>query len=224
MIIKITQTASNIKQTYKIEGEGLFYHGKSGSRSTVEPITLTNDTETLLGTYNFPALINYIPFRYLFGTPNLTRGFDIYRNNVSIGSVVFSQHGFWKSFYQIKLHDGTDLRCYIVGKGSFEYACVYSRSCGEEKQIALIETYLNVNNYKYVNKIYLLDDYKLLGSVISFFTVYYSSYSFCKRYHMSSGSVYEKRMPITKYKDKYDPSWRETYFPDENFFGKISLF
>lgn len=41
--------------------------------------------------------------------------------------------------------------------------------------------------------------------------------------HMSSGSVSEKAWSFSKYADKYDPKWRETHFPDENFFGKTSL-
>lgn len=226
MIIDITQTSSNVKQSYEIESEGLYYHAEAGRVSRMQSITLTNKTETVCGTYQISNFKNYIPFRYLFGTANVTRCFYVSRNDEAIGNVVFSQHGFLKSFYLISLYDDTCLRCYVVAKGSFQYVCVYDYNYrnGEEKQIALIETYLCVNDYKYTHKIYLLDDYKSLAFLLSFFTVYYSSYNFSERFHMSSGSVTEKRKTFSKYNDKYDPMWREMNFPYENFFGKISLF
>lgn len=223
MIVKIRQTASNVKQSYLIEGDGLYYTGKAGSVLKTQPITLMNKTETLKGIYHFYGIKNYIPLSYLFGAGNLTRGFDISRNGENIGVINFLRNGYLKNFYQLTLNDDTRLRCYIVAKESFQYACIYNYNCNEENQIALIETYLNVNDYKYVHKVYLLDDYKWLASIISFFTVYYSSYNFSKRFHMSSGSFYEKSWTLSKYNDKYDPLWRETNFPSENFFGKINL-
>ena len=41
--------------------------------------------------------------------------------------------------------------------------------------------------------------------------------------HMSAGQTAAKSWSFSKYADKYNPKWRETHFPNENFFGKTSL-
>ena len=47
MIIKISQTASNIKQSYDIEGENFYYSGDAGSISRLQSITLSNKEKTI---------------------------------------------------------------------------------------------------------------------------------------------------------------------------------
>ena len=220
MIIKISQTASNIKQSYDIESENFYYSGDTGSISRLQSITLYNKENTIKGIYNISKWVNYIPFRYLFGEANLTRVFDIYKNDDIYGCIVFSKHGFLKSFYVIALNSGEIFHCYCRSKGSFDYVSIYQGDI----QIALIETYLSVNDFKYTHKLYLLDDYNQFADMLSFFVLYYASYTFAKRMHMSKGSVSEKSWSFSKYNDKYNPKWRETHFPNENFFGKESLF
>lgn len=111
------------------------------------------------------------------------------------------------------------LHCYFCSKGSFNYVSIYDG----DKQIALIETYLTVIDYKYKHKLYILDEYKHLADTLSFFVVYYSSYNFAMRLHNSKGTVWAKSWSLSKYNNKYDPDWRERNFPSENFFGKTSL-
>ena len=93
----------------------------------------------------------------------------------------------------------------------------------EKGQIALLETYLSVNDFKYTHKLYLLDDYNQFADTLSFFVLYYVSYNFSQRFHMSSGSTSAKSWSFSKY-NKYNPKWREIHFPNENFFGKTNLF
>ena len=100
MIIKISQTASNIKQSYDIESENFYYSGDAGSISRLQYITLSNKENTIKGVYNISKWVNYIPLRYLFGEANLTRVFHLYKNDNIYGSIVFSKHGFLKSFMQ----------------------------------------------------------------------------------------------------------------------------
>ncbi len=219
MIITITQTASNIKQTYNIESDNFYFQGNCGSFSHLQKITLSGKNDIITGNYNTANAVNYIPFRYLFGSANISRVFDLYRNGNLYGSIAFSKHGFLKSFYVIALDNGEILHCYNLSKGSFDYVPVYL----DNKQIALLETYLNVNDYKYAHKLYILDEYDRFAETLSFFTLYYANYRFAKRFHMSKGSAYEKTWSFSKYKDKYDEKWRETHFPNENFFGKINL-
>ena len=219
MIIKISQTASNIKQAYDIESENFYCNGNAGSFSRMQSITLCKKENTIKGVFKLSQLINYIPFRYLFGEANLTRAFHLYKNDNIYGSIVFSKHGFLKSFYVIALDSGEIFHCYCLSKGSFNYVSIYHGNT----QIALVETYLSVSDYKYTHKLYLLDEYNQFADTLSFFVLYYASYTFSKRFHMSSGSISTKSWSFSKYADKYNPKWRETHFPNENFFGKTSL-
>ena len=220
MIIKISQTASNIQQSYDIAGENFYFQGNAGSLSRLQTITLSNKEKTIKGLYNVSKWVNYIPFRHLFGEANLTRVFHLYENDNIYGVIVFSKHGFLKSFYVIALDSGEIFHCYTLSRGSFDYVSIYQG----EKQIALIETHLNVNDYKYTHKLYVLDEYNDFADTLSFFVLYYASYKFAKRFHMSKSSVNEKAWSFSKYSSKYDPKWRETHFPNENFFGKTNLF
>ena len=222
MIIKINQTASNIKQEYEIEGDSFCFRGKAGSFSPFQNIVVSNKTDTISGIFHFSPLVNYIPFRHLFGKTCLSRAFCLYKNNIEYGSIAYSKDGLYKNCYIITLNSGEVLNCYALSKGSYDYVSVYQG----DKQIALIETYLSVNDYKYKHKLYLLDDYKAFYEVLPFFAVYYSSFTFAQRQHMTyasstrSGVVWD----FSGYRHKYDPNWRETNFPHENFFGKTNLF
>lgn len=219
MIIKISQTASNIEQSYNIESENFYYSGDAGSMSRLQSITLSNKNNTIKGIYNISKWVNYIPLRYLFGEANLTRVFHLYKNDNIYGSIVFSKHGFLKSFYVISLVSGEIFHCYSISRGSFNYVSIFQG----DTQIALVETYLSVNDYKYTHKLYLLDDYNQFADTLSLVVLYYASYNFAQRMHMSKGTVSEKAWSFSKYANKYNPKWRETHFPNENFFGKTSL-
>ncbi len=219
MIIKITQTASSVKQSYDIEGESFYYSANAGSISRMQPITLSNKENTIKGIYNISKWVNYIPLRYLFGKANLTRTFQLYKNNYKYAKIVFSKCGIRDGFYVITLDNGELLHCYPLFRDSFNYVSVYRG----DTQIALVETYLSVNDYKYTHKLYLLDDHNQFADILSFFVVYYASYNLARRMHMSMSSVSVKAWSYSKYNYKYDPEWRETYFPYENFFGKTSL-
>lgn len=75
MIVKISQTASNLKQNFDIESDNFYFYGKSGSMSRFQTITLSNKETTIKGIYNLSKWVNHIPFRWLFGEANLTRLF-----------------------------------------------------------------------------------------------------------------------------------------------------
>ena len=111
------------------------------------------------------------------------------------------------------------LYSYPVTKGSFEYVAIYNGA----KQIALLEIYLTVTDFKYCYKLYLLDDFREWEMMMSFFILYYANRRFAKRFHMSKGTTCVKAWSFSKYNNQYDPQWRETHFPQENFFGKTTL-
>lgn len=220
MIITITQTASNVKQLYRVDGDSFHYEGKAGSFSELQSVVLSGKKTTLKGFYKPSEWINYIPCRHLFGKECITRQFLLYENDEFRGSIVFSKHGYLKSFYVIALESGEIFHCYVFAKGSFEYVSIYKG----EAQIALVETNLSMNDYKYIHKLYILDDHDRFAETFSFFVLYYASYEFVKRFHMSKGSYDVKAWSFSKYSNKYDEKWRETHFPNENFFGPIYLF
>jgi hypothetical protein len=212
--------ASNTKQSYDIEGENFYYSGNAGSISRLQSITLSNKDTVIKGVFRPSKPENYIPYRWMFGKENRTRVFDLYRNETVYGSIVFSKHGFLKSFYVIALDSGETFHCYCLSRGSFNYVSIYQG----DVQIALVETYLSVNDYKYTHKLYILDSYDKFADTFSLFVLYYASYTFAKRMHMSKGSAVQKSWSFSKYDNKYDSKWRETHFPDENFFGKTNFF
>lgn len=219
MIIKIIQTASNIKQTYDVIGDSFRFQGELGSFSRLQSITLSNKDTTIKGVYTRSKIVNYMPLRYIFGKANLTRAFLLYKNDELYGSFSLSKNGFLKSCYSIALDCGDTFNCYYRSKGSFDYVSVYKG----DTQIALIETYLNVNDYKYTHKLYVLDSCSAFADTLALFVLYYASFNFAKRFHVGSDSTITKSWSISRYNDKFDSNWRENNFPDENFFGKTSL-
>lgn len=116
MIVTISQTASNTKQSYNIESENFYYSGEAGSISRLQSITIFNKENTIKGIYNISKWVNYIPLRYLFGEANLTRVFYLYKNENIYGSIVFSKHGVLKSFYVIILDSGEIFHCYCLSR------------------------------------------------------------------------------------------------------------
>lgn len=219
MIITISQTASNIKQTYEISSSGFWYSGSAGSVSRMQSITLSNNEDTIKGVYNIPKWNNCIPLSYLFGKANLIRFFQLYKNGSPYGNIVFSRHGFLKSYYVITTDSGEILRCYRLSRGSYDRVSIYHG----ETQIALLETHLSTYDHKYTHKLYLLDDYRQSADILSFFAVYYASHTFARRMHMDAGRTVLIQWSFSGYKDKYDPKWLETHFSDTIFPGKTSL-
>lgn len=63
MIVKISQTASNVKQTFDIESDNFYFYGELGSMNRFQTITISNKQTTIRGIYNLSKLVNYIPFR-----------------------------------------------------------------------------------------------------------------------------------------------------------------
>ena len=210
MIIKISQTSSNIKQSYDIQGANFSYVGNTGSVSRLQSITMSDGSNILKGVYSVSKWYNYIPLRYLFGAANLTQQFLLYKNDDVCGSIVFSRNGLYKNCYVIALDIGEIFHCYCRSVGSFDYVSIYR----EDTQIALVETCLSVKDYKYTHSLYITDDYGKYADFLSFFVLYYASYNFAERMHMSKGTVKQVSYSFSRYNHKYDPKWRETHFPD----------
>ena len=229
MIVEVQQTASNIKQEYDVYVDRDYYcQGINGRLHKYQDIDLVKNGESILhGDHQHLHWKHYIPFKYLFGSVNLSRGLELKRGNEYAGSFVRSRTGFGDYFYLLSFGNDTIYRCYIRSIGSYNYVAVYELSSSgavETKQIALLETYLTVVDNKFKFKIYLLDEYAEHKDELILFILYYANYNFTQRFHMSRGVSYTKAWSLSKYKEKVDPQWRERNFPDENFFGKVDLF
>jgi len=125
MIIKITQTASNIKQRYDVAADNLYYLGQLGSLNRRQPITLSRENTVTKAIYSRSKWVNYIPLRYLFGLPNLTREFTLYQNDLQYGHFIFSKQNYLGGVYVIALDSGETLSCYYRSVGSFNYVSIY---------------------------------------------------------------------------------------------------
>jgi len=206
MIIKISQTASNTKQSYDVDIGDAYYRGEAGNISRYQPVTLVGKEGELKGVLNTLRAWE--------------RLFDVTKNGSSHGSFARVKNGLFSKYYSISLAEGESFKCYCISKGRFEYIPIYRG----DVQIALVETFLSVEDYKYVHKLYLLDEYACFAEMLALFVIYYAGFVYAQRYHMSSGSYYGYSWSFLRYNKKYDPSWRETHFPDENFFGKLNVF
>ncbi len=221
MIIKIKQTESNTKQEYEIETDGGYYYASAGRFFKQQPITLKSRERELIARWRMASPLNYVPLLHLLGYDRQTKLFTVGNNGENVGSFCFSRHGFLKSYYKIKAGDGTELLGYDIGGWDFNYMCIFK----DGVQIALLETYLTVTDYKYNLKLYLLDVAERYAEELMLFSVYYASYRFSVRFHMTWEKTMTGREKIySKYKHLYDEGWRETHFPDENFFGKLNKF
>ena len=94
MIVKVSQTASNIKQSFDVQTDNGYFSGEAGSISRWQTITLSNQEMTIKGVFNLSKWVNYIPYRWLFGKTNLTRVFHLYRNENIYGSIAFVLQNF----------------------------------------------------------------------------------------------------------------------------------
>lgn len=219
MIIKISQTSARLKPSYDIYIGDIYYQGKLGGLSRLQPISLASDSSALKGVFSLSRWYNYIRPRCYFGKENITRIFHIYKNDGQYGKFYFSLRSPVKSCYVISLNSGEVFHCYTRSINSFDYISIYQG----RKQIALVETNLSMYNNIYTHKLYILDDYNSHAETLSLFVMYYASYRFTQRFNTMYGSVTVKSYSFSHYNDRYDPKWRETNFPDEDYFGKSTL-
>ncbi len=230
MIIKITQTFSRFKKKFEFETDNSFSQCETHKGLHSQTITMPYGDSTILGVPAFCAWYNYIPFRHFFKKHCLRDAVVLYKNDIKYGNIVFSRHGFMKSYYIITMESGERFICYYCTKGSFDYFSIYHN----DKQIALIEKFLNSFNQAYRYKLYILDDYDTFADIFSFFVLYHSSFRNGTSDHFSIGlfmasnigerSVSGRAYTFSRYNDKYTPEWQEKNFPNENFFGKTNRF
>ena len=216
MVIKISQTASNVKQKFDIYYDyNYMYEGELGSINKYQKISLKqNDIDVLEGKFFVSNVKNFVPFRHLFGFEDLSQNVKIFDKEKEIASFVFSKHGFLKSCYKITYKEKT-INCYKYSKRRFDFLSIYD----SDKQIAEIQIYTTCVDNKYNYKVYLLNEYKEMAEIFAMFVLYYANYNYTDRFHMSKGvevkySVYQ----LTRYKKKYNPNWLRENFAQTNFF------
>lgn len=210
MIIKVSQNGSIMRHTYSVEANNFSYSASVGAFSPFQNIFFGDIGNNFKGIFDVSDWINYIPFVWLFGKDGSTRKFNLYKNGSEYGSIALLKQGLFKKYYTITSRNAEVLDCYYLSKGSYNYVSIYYNNL----QIAMIETHLTVKDNKYIHTIYLLDEYSNFADLVSFFAVYYSNFHFTRRYEMMKGTRYQKSWTYSKYNDKYNPAWLETYFPE----------
>ena len=224
MIIKIEQSRSGLSQRFEIDMDGSFaYEGALGSLSRFQEIHMQSPHggANISGRRRISKWTQYIPFVYLFGKTSVTEVMQCRKNGADFGRFCRCRSGWLKSRYVISVPErNRTLQAYPFSRGDFEYISIYL----EQEQIALIEHFLTTVDQKDRYKIYLPENFAQLGDILSLFTLYYDNENHARRYHMFCGTSVKKSWSFSRYKDKYDPAWREKHFPDETFFGRTSLF
>lgn len=216
MVVKISQTASNIMQKFDVYFDyNYIYEGELGSFNRYQKILLKKNEEAILkGRFYLSGVKHFIPFRHLFGLEDLSQNVKIFDNENEIASFVFSKHGFLKSCYKIIYSENT-INGYKYSKGRFDYVSFYLN----DKQIAELQIYTTTIDNKYNYKVYLLDEYKKLAEILSMFVLYFANYNYADRFHMSKGTKINYTIyQLTRYKRKYNPSWVSENFAQSNFF------
>lgn len=214
MIIRIHQTSTGLKMKYDIESDGFLFQGERGGLHDAQDITMTGRSAALTGRFCLLSVLSSIPLLGLFGVDQRTRMFEVSRNGGAIGRVWKSVHGFGKSCYVMEMNDGSELRCYSRCKGQFDYVSIYDG----DAQIALLENFLRSMEGRHDHKLYLLDAHRQHAEVLAWFAMYYAQHEVKQDGDLSFAISY------SAYNSKYDPTWRETHFPEENFFGKTKPF
>lgn len=221
MIFSIRQTASGTAQTFDIfSGGRLIYEGALGRFSRFEPVVLSRETQALLTARPvFSHWTGYIPLSHLAGRSRVVKVYTVSDARGETARFSCVRDGFLKAAYEISLKDGAALRGYAVADGAFDHVSIYR----DATQIALMEIFLTVADYQYGVKLYLLDGWGELGELLSLFVLYYMNLKYTHRFHLSHGAVHGRSWSLSRYRNFYDPIWRERHFPEENFFGKTSL-
>ena len=240
MIIKLSQTDHNLKKTtFDITGTTMPFSGEYGGISQIQSICLHTTEYSLTGKFVLPTIKDYVPYRHLFGKENLTQHFQIYKTGQPYGHFYLSSHGLYKTCYKLHLDSGETIICFFRTIKDFCYISIYFNHV----QIALVEVFLNLyNDRKRDYKLYLLDDYAMYADLLSLFVIYYSNHNFSAGHsssilpannkhtsvlpktHLFESSSWTYSYSYSRYNKKYDPKWRETHFPYENFFGRLDKF
>ena len=240
MIIKLSQTDTPFKKTaFDITGTTIPFSGEYGGVSQVQSLCLKADEYSLTGKFILPTIKDYVPYRHLFGKENITQHFQIFKSEEPYGHFYLSSHGLYKTCYKICLTSGETFYCYFRTIKDFCYISIYLN----DVQIALVEVFLSLyNDRKREYKLYLLDDYIKYTDSLTLFVIYYANHNFdtghsssiipsnnkhthlYPKTHLYKGTSWTYSYSHSRYNNKYDPKWRETHFPYENFFGRLDKF
>ncbi len=227
------------KQLSDISGDFEFYYdqkytyrGQYDKFFSIKDILMLKDGNvSIWARHKFVNPINYIPFLHLLGVTRQKHKFIVYNDLTPIAQITYKRK-FYKTRYKIELSDSDCLYIYAYYKKGFHYLCVYKNVYKQEKQIALIERGVALT---YTYKLYLPDEFSDFANVLSIFMLYYENSMSSINLHLSFGlnglsihsgsdftlGLYEVFCNNNAAK-KYDPTWRERNFPNENFFGPIN--
>ncbi|OJU10026.1 MAG: hypothetical protein BGN88_03730 [Clostridiales bacterium 43-6] len=154
---------------------------------------------------------NVVPFRWMGGTPKISRACSISDCHGAQGVFQLSTVGLFKSFYEITF-GGRKLNGYVLSKGDANYVVLYDAE--KEKQVGLLVKSLQVDNHLDTYKLYLLDHANCDPFVLSLFVVYYDNWNYGHQgeFALAKREV-SREWTLSRYHKKYDPSWLAKHFP-----------
>ena len=192
MVYSITKTKAALRHEYSVSKESnVIYQGKIGSLSKYQALYLENDSQKIKASYRFSNILQYIPFKYLFGKPKVNKKFKCFINDGYIGSFAKSIEGVLKFRYIINLGNDNVFYVYNISNGKYSYLCIYLDD--DETQIAQVDTFLTSNNGCFEHYLYLLDEYEHLEQILLMLVLYYDNFEFTTRGKYYVGKSYETK-------------------------------
>ena len=227
---------SNSSGNYDIYHDNSYvFRGQRSLYFNIKDILLLKEQEVYIwARYKFVNPFNYIPFLNFLGFRKNNRKFIVYDDLTPIATFSYETK-FHKSRYKIVLSNSDVLYAYIYYKKGFYYLSIYKNVHKEEKQIALVEKQIHSSELNQKCKFYLLDEYKDLANVLSIFLLYFEGKITPPRIRIHIGpfggsvsmgfnNYNAYNIPLfNSYSEKYNPTWREVNFPNENFWGPINI-
>lgn len=226
MIIKVEQTKSNLKNKFeiKVNNELKYLAGSPWMDMSVpldidkvRPCIITKTDETIcyITSYNIIENIKntVIPMKWVFTGEQKSIIYNIFDNENNIcGKFYKLTNGFLNTKYVIEYGNYT-LKSYDISVGKTRNILIYK----DDLQIAEIIKPLSVSDNLDYYYIFLLDEYRNLETILSFFTIFFDY-----QIYSNSGQVvaHKEEVQIMHTYDKnnkfYDKNWISNHFSKED--------
>lgn len=216
MLVTIRQIKANFENLFEVSLDGkILFHAKAPwlkaslpfKAENLRELTFSDITGETLYTTCYKFIDNMveeaIPFKYLITKEQRFGQYEIVGKNGSEGTFYTIQNGMFDSKFCIQ-HMGKVFLGYSLDKGRNNYVSIYD----DEKQIAQITKPLTVMDNLDVYFLHIIDEYRSIIPILSFFTVYYDY-----RKYNNSGEITKKSVEISvSYSyglnnNKYNPDW-----------------
>ena len=215
MRLQIKQTKANLAHEYAVSSEDrILYSAKASRVSRLLGCSLfdAGDHEILRASYDMALnLKNAVPFRWLAGSPKISKACKITAGEETEGAFALATEGLFRSRYVIAFKDMA-LNGYAVSKGDANYVALFDAL--KDKQVGLLVKPLDVDDNLDAYTLYLLDSAGCAPEALCLFVVYYDSWNYGNRAELAFGKrEISREWTFSRYNRKYDPNWLAEHFP-----------